>query len=56
MIEKDPKRVLSIILDMRNIYIEYLDQANKADKDYHEIYTCILGQEQELYISNEKKE
>ncbi len=45
-----------MILDMQSIYTKYLDQANKADKENNEIYTCALGLEQELYISNEERE
>lgn len=55
-IEKDLKRVLFMILDMRNICIEYLDQTNKIDKKYNKIYIYILKLEQELYISNKKRE
>ena len=29
--DRDPDGVLSIILDMRKTYTEYLDQANEAD-------------------------
>ncbi len=39
-IEKDPKKVLSMILDMQSIYTKYLNQANKADKECNEIHTC----------------
>ena len=31
-IDKNPDRVLTMILDMRNIYTKYLNQANQADK------------------------
>ena len=55
-IEKDPKGVLSMILDMQSIYTKYLDQANKADKKHNEIYTRILRLEQELHIRNEERE
>ena len=55
-IEQDSKRVLSMILDIRNIYTKYLDQANKADKERYEIYTFALRLEQELYINNEERE
>ena len=55
-IEKDPEGVLSMILDMRSIYTEYLDQANEADKKCDEIRICALGLQQELHISNDKKE
>ena len=30
--DKDPDGILTMILDMRNIYIKYLNQANHADK------------------------
>ena len=30
--DKDPDEVLTMILDMRNIYTKYLNQANHADK------------------------
>ena len=55
-IEKDPKGVLSMILDMQSIYTKYLDQANEADKERDEIHTRALGLEQELHISNEERE
>ena len=55
-IEKDQKRVLSIMLDMRYIYTKYLNEANKTDKKCDEIYICALGLEQELYISNKERE
>ena len=44
-----------MILDMRSIYIKYLDKANKADKEHDEIHNCALGLEQELHISNEER-
>ncbi len=31
-IDKDPDEVFTMILDMRNIYTKYLNQANHADK------------------------
>ena len=55
-IEKDPEGVLSMILDMRSIYTEYLNKANKADKERDEIHTRALGLEQELHISNKERE
>ena len=55
-IEKDPEGVLSMILDMRSIYTEYLHEANEADKERDEIRTRALGLEQELHISNEERE
>lgn len=45
-----------MILDMWSIYTKYLDQANKANKKCNEICTCILGLDQELYISNKERE
>ena len=54
-IEKDPKGVLSMILDIWSIYTKYLNKANKADKERNEIRTCTLELEQELYISNEER-
>ena len=55
-IEKDPEGVLSMILDMRSIYTKYLNKANEADKKRDEIRIRALELEQELYISNEKRE
>ena len=55
-IEKDPKGVLSMILDMWSIYTEYLNKANEADKKRDEICTHALGLKQKLYISNEERE
>ena len=55
-IGKDPKGVLSIILDMQSIYTKYLNKINKVNKKRDEIYTCILRLEQELKISNEERE
>ncbi len=52
---KDPDGVLTMILDMRKTYMEYLDQANKADNQRDKIRMRALGLEQELYISNEEK-
>ena len=45
-----------MILDMQSIYIKYLNKTNKTNKKYDEIRTCALEMEQELYISNEKRE
>ena len=45
-----------MILDMRNIYTKYLNQANHADELCKEIRTIALGLEQELHISiNERQ-
>ena len=54
--DKDPDGVLTMILDMRNIYTKYLNQANHADKQCKEIQTIALGLEQELQISNNKRQ
>ena len=54
--DKDPDGVLTMILDMRNIYIKYLNQANHADKQCKEIQTIALGLEQELQISNNERQ
>ena len=45
-----------MILDIRSIYTKYLNKANKADKKRDKIRTRILKLEQELHISNEKRE
>ncbi len=55
-IEKDSKRVLSMILDMQSIYTKYFDQVNEADKERNEIHTCALRLEQELHMSNKERE
>ena len=55
-IEKDSKRVLSKILDMRSIYIKYLKKTNRANKKRDKICTYTLKLKQELYISNEERE
>lgn len=52
--KKDPRDILSMILDMRSIYIKYLDKVNKTNKEHNKIYTCALELGQELYISNKK--
>ncbi len=55
-IDKDPDGVLTMILDMRIIYTEYLNQTNHADKQCKEIRTIVLGLEQELQISNNERQ
>lgn len=35
-----------MILDMKNIYIKYLDQDNKTDKKHGKIRICALQPEQ----------
>ncbi len=54
--DKDPDRFLTMILDIRNIYTKYLNQINYADKQCKEIQTIALGLEQELQISNNKRQ
>ncbi len=54
--DKDPNGVLTMILDMRNIYTKYLNQANHADEQCKEIWTIALGLEQELQISNNERQ
>lgn len=54
-IKKDPKEILSIILAIQSIYTKYLNQAKKIDKKQEKIRICTLKPEQELYISNKKK-
>ena len=54
-IDKDPDGVLTMILDMRNIYTKYLNQANHADEQCREIRTIALRLEQELQISNNER-
>ncbi len=54
--DKDPDRVLMMILDLRNIYTKYLNQANHADEQCKEIRTIALGLKQELQISNNERQ
>ena len=46
---------MKIVLDIRTIYIKYLNQANNANKWYNQIWIVALGLEQELQISSNKK-
>ena len=46
--DKDPDTILTMILNMRNIYTKYLNQANHADEQCKEIRTIALGLEQKL--------
>ena len=55
-IDKDPDGILTMILDMRNIYTEYLNQANHANEQCKEIRIIALGLEQELQISNNERQ
>lgn len=41
-IDKDPNKILSIILDMQQIYMKYLNQTNKVDNQHNLIYTYAL--------------
>ena len=54
--DKDPDEVLTMILDICNIYIKYLNQANHVDKQCKKIRTIALRLEQKLQISNNKKQ
>ncbi len=45
-----------MILDMRNIYTKYLNQANYANEQWKEIRTIALGLEQEFQISNNERQ
>ena len=54
--DKDPDGVLTITLDMHNIYTEYLNQTNHADKQCKKIRIIALGLEQELQISNNERQ
>ena len=52
---RNPDGVLKMILDMHTIYIEYLNQANNANKQYNQIETVALGLKQKLQISNHER-
>ena len=43
--DKNPDEVLTMILDIRNIYTKYLNQANHANKQCKKIRTIALGLE-----------
>ena len=53
--DRNADGVLKMILDMRTIYIEYLNQANNTDKQCNQIWTVALGLEQEFQISNNER-
>lgn len=55
-IDKNLDIILIMILDMRNIYIKYLNLANHANKQCKKIRTIALMLEQELQISNNKRQ
>ena len=44
-----------MILDIYNIYIEYLDQVNKAKRKFNKICTCVLRLKYKLHISNNER-
>ena len=52
---KDPDGVLTMILDMRNIYSKYLNQANHANEQCKIIRTIAPGLEQELQMNNNER-
>lgn len=54
-IEKHFERVFFVLFNIQNVYIKYLDLANKVNKKYNEIHTYILGLKKEFHISNKKK-
>lgn len=45
-----------MIFDMQNIYTKYLDKANVVEEKRNKICTCAFELEQEIHISNEKRE
>lgn len=53
---KNTNGVLSIILDMRNIYTKYPNQTNHTNKQYIQIQTIALELKHKLQISNNKKQ
>ena len=46
--DRNSNGVLKMILDMRTIYIKYLNQTNNADKQCNQIWIIALGLKQEL--------
>ena len=54
--DRDPNRVLSMILDMQKIYTKYLDQATKVKDQHDQIRTHVLGLEQDFHISDKERE
>lgn len=53
---KNPDKVLLMIIDMLKTYMEYLYHVNKANNYYHQIEIRTLKLEQDLYISNKERE
>ncbi len=54
--DKDPDGVLTMILDIYNIYTKYLNQVNYADEQCKDIRTIALELKQELQISNNERQ
>lgn len=54
--DKDPNRVLLMILDMQKIYTKYFDQANKANNQRNHIQIYALRLKLDFHISNKKNE
>lgn len=52
---KNPQKVLIIILNICTIYTKYLNQANNPNKKCNQIYIIALKLKQEFQISNNKK-
>lgn len=55
-INRDPYRILSMILDIRKIYTKYFNQVKKANSQCNKIKTYTLGLEQDFCISNKERE
>lgn len=54
--ERDPNGFLATILEMRNTYASYLNQANEANSQQDHTCNIALGLEQELrIIKNEER-
>lgn len=54
-IDSNSDGILSMILDMRKTYTEYLEQDNETDNQYDKIQIQVLELEQDLYISNKER-
>lgn len=55
-IDRNLDEVLLTIFYMQKIYIEYLNQANKADNQHDQIQIRALRLKQDLYINNVERE
>lgn len=53
--EKNPDKVLKMILDIHNIYTKYLNQANYTNNHCKKIRTIDLRLEQKHQISNNER-